>query len=67
MRLFARLATEYSRAHGLSVEGTRRRLSIVSFAGAPEAVRADERAVGSPGRQTGFLPFVAQRPGKGLM
>jgi hypothetical protein len=37
-----RLAGEYGRAHGLTVERTRRWLSIVSFAGALEAVQADD-------------------------
>jgi hypothetical protein len=37
-----RLAGEYGRAHGLTVERTRRWLSIVSFAGALEAIRADD-------------------------
>jgi hypothetical protein len=39
-----RLAGEYGRAHGLAVERTRRWLSIVSFAGALEAVQADDGA-----------------------
>jgi hypothetical protein len=39
-----RLAQEYGRAHGLAVERTRRWLSIVSFAGALEAVQADDGA-----------------------
>lgn len=37
-----RLAGEYSRAHGLPIERTRRWLSIVSFAGALEAVQAND-------------------------
>lgn len=37
-----RLAGEYGRAHGLAIERTRRWLSIVSFAGALEAVQADD-------------------------
>lgn len=37
-----RLAGEYGRAHGLTVERTRRRLSIVSFTGALEAIRAGD-------------------------
>jgi hypothetical protein len=37
-----RLATEYSRANGLSVERTRRWLSVVSFVGALAAVQADD-------------------------
>jgi hypothetical protein len=37
-----RLAGEYGRAHGLAVERARRWLSVVSFSGALEAVRADD-------------------------
>jgi hypothetical protein len=37
-----RLAQEYGRAHGLAIERTRRWLSIVSFAGALEAVQVDD-------------------------
>lgn len=37
-----RLAQEYGRAHGLAIERTRRWLSIISLAGALEAVQAED-------------------------